>query len=119
MAAPAPPRSIRPRRSIASLAAISVALTGLTGFTAVANAATGPVRTADAERTFAVVGSLQDEAGCAADWDPACAATELAPAGADGRYAAELTVPAGTYEYKVAVNDSWDELAPRWGHLAG
>lgn len=110
MPAPAPRRSSRPRRTTASVAAISVALTGLTGLTAVANAATGPVATAaDAARTFAIVGSLQDETGCAADWDPACAATELAPTGADGVYAADFTVPAGTYEYKVAVNDSWDE----------
>ncbi|MEK8225527.1 hypothetical protein NKG05_04420 [Oerskovia sp. M15] len=63
----------------------------------------------DAARTFALVGSLQDEAGCAADWDPTCAATELAPTGTDGIFSADFTVPAGTYEYKVAVNDAWDE----------
>ncbi|MET4226044.1 pullulanase-type alpha-1,6-glucosidase [Oerskovia enterophila] len=110
MASPRPRRSSRPRRATASLAALSVGLTGLTGFTAVANAATGPAATAtDAARTFALVGSLQDEAGCAADWDPACTATELAPTGTEGVYSADFTVPAGTYEYKVAVNDTWDE----------
>ena len=62
-----------------------------------------------ADPTVALVGSLQDELGCAADWQPACEATELAPTGAAGVYAAEFTLPAGTYDYKVALNDGWDE----------
>ncbi|WP_022891192.1 pullulanase-type alpha-1,6-glucosidase [Agromyces subbeticus] len=60
-------------------------------------------------RTFALVGSLQDELGCSADWQPECAATELTATGTAGVFAAEFTVPAGTWEYKVAVNDSWSE----------
>lgn len=60
-----------------------------------------------AETTVALVGSLQSELGCAADWDPACAETELA-LGEDGTYAAEFEVPAGAWEYKVALDDSWD-----------
>ena len=31
-----------------------------------------------AERTATLVGSLQDELGCSADWQPSCADTELA-----------------------------------------
>ncbi|MRG59625.1 pullulanase-type alpha-1,6-glucosidase [Agromyces sp. CFH 90414] len=61
------------------------------------------------ERTFALVGSLQDELGCPADWAPDCAETELAATDTPNVYAAEFTVPAGSYEYKVAVNDAWDE----------
>ncbi|MFK4850082.1 pullulanase-type alpha-1,6-glucosidase [Microbacterium sp. ZW T6_19] len=62
-----------------------------------------------ADRTAALVGDLQSELGCAADWASDCAATELTPTGAAGIYSAAFEVPAGTYEYKVALNDSWDE----------
>ncbi|WP_127792172.1 pullulanase-type alpha-1,6-glucosidase [Agromyces sp. LHK192] len=84
--------------------------TVLTGALAVSAVTVLPVVPAAAEeRTFALVGSLQDELGCAADWSPDCAETELAATDTAGVYAAEFTIPAGTYEYKVAVNDSWDE----------
>ena len=54
--------------------------------------------------TVTLVGSLQSELGCAADWDPACAATELASARRRAVYAADFDVPAGSYEFKVALN---------------
>ncbi|MBK8048739.1 MAG: hypothetical protein IPK16_17415 [Anaerolineales bacterium] len=56
----------------------------------------------------ALVGSLQDEAGCAGDWDPACAASELPQDATDGIYQKAFDLPAGDFEYKVALNDSWD-----------
>ena len=89
------------RRTIASLAAGALMVTG--GVIA----ATQPAVAAD--RTFAVVGSLQSELGCSADWQPDCAASELVATETEGVYAAEFEVPAGSYEYKVAVNDTWDE----------
>ena len=92
--------SARARRVVASLAAAALIVTG--GALAAAPAVA-------ADRTFALVGSLQSELGCPGDWQPDCGATELTATGADGVYAAEFEVPAGTYEYKVAVNDSWDE----------
>lgn len=90
----------RARTLTASLAAAALIVTG--GVVAIAPAAA-------AERTFALVGSLQSELGCADDWKPDCAATELAATDTAGVYAAEFDVPAGSYEYKVAVNDAWDE----------
>ncbi|RYV52243.1 pullulanase-type alpha-1,6-glucosidase [Pengzhenrongella frigida] len=94
----------RLRPLVALAAATAVALTGATfappGITAGAAAA---------DRTFALVGSLQSEIGCTADWQPECAASELVATGVAGVYAAQFSVPAGTYEYKVAVNDTWDE----------
>lgn len=97
----------RARRVLASLTAAALALTGsITVFAAPAAAA---------DRTFALVGSLQSEIGCTnavgepADWDPACTASELEPTGDESVFAAEFELPAGSYEYKVAVNDSWDE----------
>lgn len=94
------PTSARVRRSAAILTAAALILTG--GLAAAVPAAA-------ADRTFALVGSLQSELGCPGDWQPDCAATDLVATGPAGVYAAEFEVPAGTYEYKVAVNDGWDE----------
>src|SRR5215207_4847801 len=69
----------------------------------------GLAAAAEEPRTFALVGSLQSELGCPGDWAPDCAETELTATGTPGVYAADFTVPAGAWEYKVAVNDSWDE----------
>lgn len=95
---------LRARRVIASLVSAALVLTG-----AIAVPALAAAPAAAADRTFTLVGNLQDELGCAADWQPDCAATALAPTGTDGVYATEFVVPAGTYEYKVAVNGAWDE----------
>ena len=60
--------------------------------------------------TVALVGSLQSELGCPGDWQPECAATRLQPVdGSPGVFRATFDVPAGAYEYKVALNGSWDE----------
>ncbi|KQR16848.1 pullulanase-type alpha-1,6-glucosidase [Cellulomonas sp. Leaf334] len=88
-------------RAFAALTAVAVAGVGIVA------AAVTPATAAD--RTVALVGSLQSELGCPEDWQPACAATELAPTGTAGVYTADFTVPAGSYEYKVALDDSWDE----------
>ncbi len=69
-----------------------------------------------ADITVALVGNLQSELGCAGDWQPDCGATELLPTGTAGRYAADFLVPAGSWEYKVALNDSWDVT---WGKSGG
>jgi len=54
-------------------------------------------------------GSHQSEAGCTGDWDPACAETFMTDDDGDGIYTLTLTLPAGDYEYKVAMNGGWDE----------
>jgi glucoamylase len=56
-----------------------------------------------------VAGDLQSEAGCAGDWDPACAATHLTYDASDDVWQGTFTLPAGNYQYKAALNDSWDE----------
>ncbi|MBM6405697.1 hypothetical protein JQN72_15755 [Phycicoccus sp. CSK15P-2] len=65
-----------------------------------ASAATGSV---------ALVGDLQDELGCAEDWMPACEETELAREGDGDRWSATFEMPAGSWEYKVALDDGWAE----------
>ncbi|WP_255305011.1 pullulanase-type alpha-1,6-glucosidase [Microbacterium sp. 3J1] len=87
----------------------STALLAVTALLASGFAGIGIAPASAADRTVALVGSLQSELGCAADWAPDCAETELAPTGAEGVYSAEFEVPAGDYEYKVALNDAWDE----------
>jgi pullulanase-type alpha-1,6-glucosidase len=88
------------------------------GIPVLAVAVVGPIAvvaapaTADHTETptqVTLVGSLQDELGCPGDWDPACAASQLEPTDADGIFAAEFTLPAGSYAYKIAVGGSWDE----------
>jgi len=63
-----------------------------------------------------VAGSLQSEAGCPGDWQPECAATHLTYDANDTVWQGSLTVPAGDYEYKAALNDSWDE---NYGRITG
>lgn len=70
--------------------------------------AASPVASA-ADVTVTLVGSVQQELGCAQDWDPACAATALSATDVPGRYAATFTVPGGTHEWKVALDGTWDE----------
>lgn len=61
---------------------------------------------AAAATSVALVGDVQAALGCAADWAPDCAATELAPVG-DGTFTADLTIPAGSWQIKVALDDAW------------
>ena len=54
-------------------------------------------------------GSYQSEAGCAGDWDPGCPATQLIYDANGDIWRNTFSVsPAGAYEYKVALNGSWD-----------
>ena len=56
-----------------------------------------------------IPGSLQQELGCPGDWQPDCAATYLAYDAADDVWQGTFTAPAGSYEYKAALNDGWGE----------
>ncbi|MDH3805317.1 MAG: pullulanase-type alpha-1,6-glucosidase, partial [Gammaproteobacteria bacterium] len=56
-----------------------------------------------------VAGSLQDELGCPGDWQPDCAATHLNFDPTDEVWQRIFNVPAGSWEYKAPLNDSWDE----------
>ena len=62
-----------------------------------------------APSSVTVAGSLQQELGCGGDWDPACAATGLTYDANDQVWQASFNVPAGNWEYKVALNGSWTE----------
>src|SRR4051812_12660723 len=64
-------------------------------------------RAQEGDPVVALVGSLQAELGCPGDWQPECPQTRLTPDG--DAFRATFDVPAGTYEYKVALNNSWAE----------
>jgi alpha-amylase len=66
-----------------------------------------------------VAGSLQSEIGCAADWNPACAASHLTFNTSNGLWEASFRLPEGNYEYKVVINDSWDVNYGAGGALNG
>jgi arabinogalactan oligomer/maltooligosaccharide transport system substrate-binding protein len=51
-------------------------------------------------------GSYQDQAGCGGTWDPACESTAMVQ-GDDGLYHLTVQLPAGDYEYKVALDGAW------------
>lgn len=51
-------------------------------------------------------GSYQDKAGCGGQWDPACEATAMKK-GDDGLYTLTIELPAGEYEFKVALDGAW------------
>ncbi len=56
-----------------------------------------------------IAGSLQSELGCSGDWDPGCAGTHLTYDAGDDVWQGMFNVPAGNWEYKAALNDSWGE----------
>jgi hypothetical protein len=55
----------------------------------------------------ALVGDIQQAIGAANNWDPATTTTVMLPQG-NGTYVYQTSVPAGSYEYKVALNGNWD-----------
>jgi len=67
-----------------------------------------------------VAGSLDSELGCTEDWQPACSAAFMTFDPADKVW--RLTVPelpAGTYEFKAALNGGWDEIYGAGGAFNG
>ena len=62
-----------------------------------------------APASVTIAGSLQSELGCAGDWDPTCATTHLTYDASDDVWQGSWSVPVGSYEYKAALNDNWNE----------
>jgi glycosidase len=67
--------------------------------------------TDDASSVIATVpGDFQSELGCPGDWQPDCLRSWLQDPDGDGIYSFETTaLPAGHYEAKVAIDESWTE----------
>ncbi len=64
---------------------------------------------ADAQpAAVSVPGSFGAQVGCPGDWQPDCAQVQLARRGNDDIWSTTLTLNAGSYEYKAALNKTWD-----------
>ena len=66
---------------------------------------------ATAPTSATIAGDLQSELGCPGDWAPDCTATDLTPT--DGVFAGSFAVPAGSWQYKVALNHSGTRATAR------
>lgn len=56
-----------------------------------------------------IAGSLQSELGCPGDWMPDCPLTGLTENTNDGVWRGTFDLPAGAFEYKLALDGSWNE----------
>jgi glycosidase/chitodextrinase len=56
-----------------------------------------------------IAGDLQSELGCPGDWQPDCGASQLPFDSNDQAWEGTFAVPAGTWQYKAALNGTWDE----------
>lgn len=104
--------AVRRPALVALVSGLAVIASGLT-----VPLSAGPARAA--ERTATLVGSLQSELGCSADWQPECTQTQLVRDGDSTAYRKVFDVPAGSYELKVAINGSWDESYGKDGAKGG
>lgn len=69
---------------------------------------TDRVSAESAIKQVVLVGTLQTELGSGGDWDPSSSKTKMDYQG-NGLYSFTGTLPAGKYEYKIAIGGSWDE----------
>ncbi len=67
--------------------------------------------------SITIAGDLDSEIGCSGDWQPDCAAAHLTLDTASGWWVGSFALPAGSYQYKAAENDSWSN--PNYGPNAG
>ncbi|MBI3242317.1 MAG: pullulanase-type alpha-1,6-glucosidase [Chloroflexi bacterium] len=59
--------------------------------------------------TVVVPGTIQSKLGCSGDWQPDCADTALTYNADKAVWEGTFALPAGSYEYKIALNGSWTE----------
>jgi pullulanase-like protein/SdrD B-like protein/type IX secretion system substrate protein len=59
--------------------------------------------------TVVIAGSFQSELGCSSDWQPDCQNTRMKYDPLYGAWVDTLMIPAGSWQYKFTLNNSWDE----------
>ncbi|MFP5312654.1 MAG: alpha amylase C-terminal domain-containing protein, partial [Actinomycetes bacterium] len=68
----------------------------------------------------AAAGSMDSELGCASDWEPACPQAQLVLDPADLVWKLSVpNLPAGNYEFKAALNKTWDVSYGAGGETPG
>ncbi|MCX2831595.1 pullulanase-type alpha-1,6-glucosidase [Microbulbifer thermotolerans] len=70
-----------------------------------------PAQSSDTPEPSAVniPGTIQGQLGCPGDWQPECAASMLGYDASDDKWQGSFFIPAGNWEYKAALNGSWNE----------
>ncbi len=65
------------------------------------------------DKVAVAAGSFQGQLGCPGDWQPDCVRSLLTDVDGDGTYTFETTtIPPGAYEFKIALNETWDTSYP-------
>jgi pullulanase-type alpha-1,6-glucosidase len=71
--------------------------------------ATAPAGAADPQPdAVSVPGSFGSQVGCPGDWQPDCAQLQMTRRSNDDVWSLTLNLAAGSYEYKAALNKTWD-----------
>jgi pullulanase len=96
-------RGSRPAIALAAGALLLLTPLGLAGASSAAAAVAADLPTA-----VAVAGDFDSELGCAGDWAPDCDQAQMTARANDGVWGLTVTLPAGTYAYKAALNKTWD-----------
>jgi glycosidase len=79
------------------------------GFDVVSNVRTVTVGPVPQPQSVTVAGSLNSEMGCPGDWQPECSSAFMTFDGAERVWRLTVDLPPGSYEYKAALNGSWEE----------
>lgn len=66
-----------------------------------------------------IAGNFQSELGCAGDWMPDCDNTRMSYDPNSNMWIDTLLIPAGSWEYKVTIDNSWNENYGLYGQLNG
>ncbi|GAA2954896.1 alpha-amylase family glycosyl hydrolase [Streptomyces enissocaesilis] len=99
------PPPLRRRRATTLSAAVAAGALGLTLVPALHTPAQAVAPTA-----VSVPGTFNSEIGCPGDWATDCDQAQLtARTDGSGAWSKTLTLPAGSYAYKAAINKSWNE----------
>ncbi|MGE5464285.1 MAG: alpha-amylase family glycosyl hydrolase, partial [Syntrophothermus sp.] len=98
---------MKAKSTISSIVLIAAML--LSSFAALGTTGNALASHTPAPSSVTIAGSLQSELGCSGDWQADCATTHLAYDAGDDVWQGTWTVPAGGWEYKATINDSWDE----------
>jgi len=95
--------------AISAITAISLSSTA-----GIAVAAAGPQPAA-----VSVPGDFGAQVGCPGDWQPECGQVQLTRRSNDDVWSTTLTLKAGSYHYKAALNKSWDVAYGQGGSAGG
>ncbi len=83
---------------------VAVVVLAVAGVIALARAQNTPL-----PQSVTIAGTVQSALGCSGDWQPECENTFLVYSAANDLWTATWDLPAGDYEYKAALNGTWDE----------